>query len=115
MKKLSYSLLGVMLALLISCSSSGDETSFSIDFEKYTLENGLDVILHTDYSDPIVSVLESLELKNIRFLAVVDEDGRLAGLTGQKGLMEYVADHFPGEVMVQRVGQTPFLHQREGA
>jgi zinc protease len=56
MKKLSYSLLGVMLALLISCSSSGDETSFSIDFEKYTLENGLDVILHTDHSDPIVSV-----------------------------------------------------------
>lgn len=56
MKNLSYSFVGIMLALLISCSSSGDKTSFSIDYEKYTLENGLDVILHTDHSDPIVSV-----------------------------------------------------------
>lgn len=66
-------------------------------------------------SDPIVSVLDSLELKNVRFLSVVDDDGRIAGLTGQKGLMEYVADHFPGQVMVQRVGQKPYMHDREGA
>lgn len=30
--------------------------SFSIDYEKYTLPNGLDVILHKDDSDPIVSI-----------------------------------------------------------
>ena len=28
----------------------------SIDYEKYTLENGLDVVLHEDRSDPIISV-----------------------------------------------------------
>lgn len=65
--------------------------------------------------DPIVAVLEALEVKNVRFLAVVDGSGRIAGLAGQKGLMEYVADHFPGQVMVQRVGQSPALHDREGA
>jgi len=56
MKNLNYSFVGIMLALLVSCSPSGEKTSFSIDYEKYTLENGLDVILHTDHSDPIVSV-----------------------------------------------------------
>lgn len=66
-------------------------------------------------SDPIVAVLEALELKNVRFLSVVDEEGRIAGLAGQKGIMEYVADHFPGQVMVQRVGQKPYMHDREGA
>lgn len=56
MKKFNYSFLGIMLALLVSCSTSEESTSFSIDYEKYTLENGLDVILHADHSDPIVSV-----------------------------------------------------------
>ncbi|MEN8203877.1 MAG: pitrilysin family protein [Bacteroidota bacterium] len=56
MKNLRYSFLGIMISLLVSCTGSGDKTSFAIDYEKYTLENGLDVILHTDHSDPIVSV-----------------------------------------------------------
>lgn len=66
-------------------------------------------------SDPISYVLDAMKLKNVRFLCVVDEDGRLVGLTGQKGLMEYVADHFPGQVMVQRIGGTPYTREREGA
>jgi CBS domain-containing protein len=66
-------------------------------------------------SDPIADVVEAMQLKNIRILCVVDDQGRSIGLTGQRGLMEYVADHFPGEVMVQRVGQTPYLADREGA
>jgi len=38
--------------------SNGDKSSaeFSIDFEKYKLENGLEVVLHQDRSDPIISV-----------------------------------------------------------
>jgi len=48
--------LGILLLMLVSCTSTGEKTDFSIDYEKYTLENGLDVILHTDRSDPIVSV-----------------------------------------------------------
>ena len=66
-------------------------------------------------SDPIEDVLKSLVSKNVRFICVVDAEGRTAGLTGQKGLMEYIADHFPEQVMVQRVGNTPYLQQREGA
>lgn len=65
-------------------------------------------------TDPIVAVLDALEIKNVRFLSVVDDSGRIVGLTGQKGLMEYVADHFP-QVAVQRVGQKPSMKTREGA
>ena len=39
-----------------SSTDNGDATKFSIEFEKYELENGLDVILHQDKSDPIVSL-----------------------------------------------------------
>lgn len=42
--------------MLVSCTPGGEKTDFSIDYEKYSLENGLDVILHIDKSDPIVSV-----------------------------------------------------------
>jgi CBS domain-containing protein len=66
-------------------------------------------------TDPVAEVLEAMTLKNVRFLCVVDDDGRVVGLTGQKGLMEYVAEHFPRQVMVQRIGCAPYLHSREGA
>lgn len=66
-------------------------------------------------SDPVVHVLRAMQNENTRFVGVVDDDGRLAGLTGQKGLMEYVAEHFPEQVTVQRIGQATHFAQREGA
>ena len=66
-------------------------------------------------TDKISDVLEAMQLKNVRMLTVVDAEGRVTGLTGQRGLMEYIAEHFPGQVMVQRVGQPPYLSDREGA
>lgn len=46
--------------LAISCGQEQvpqeEEARLSIDFEKYELENGLDVVLHQDKSDPIVSL-----------------------------------------------------------
>jgi arabinose-5-phosphate isomerase len=66
-------------------------------------------------SDPVETVLDAMELKNIRFVVVVNDDGTVAGVTGQKSLMEYVADSFPGDVMVQRVGGQPYPETREGA
>jgi CBS domain-containing protein len=65
-------------------------------------------------SDPIELVLDAMEAKNVRFVPVVDDEGRLMGLTGQKGMMEYVAEHFPRLVLGQRVGTHPFPAQREG-
>lgn len=62
----TYFLIGIFL-LLMSCKTpqtqkintqSTVETSptFSIDYEKYTLDNGLEVVLHQDKSNPIVAL-----------------------------------------------------------
>lgn len=68
-----------------------------------------------DINDPVVTVLEAMQAENHRFVCVVDETQRVVGLTGQKGLMEYIADHFPQLVMTQRAGVKPPLSEREGA
>ena len=67
---LKHSLKSTMVAIaafsffMISCKdsssteklSSKTATKLSIEFEKYQLDNGLDVVLHQDKSDPIVSL-----------------------------------------------------------
>ncbi len=51
------SLLFIFLAMVVSSfRKEKKETSFSIPVEKYTLPNGLTVILHEDHSDPITAV-----------------------------------------------------------
>lgn len=48
----------VLLLGFTSCQKEGETSvdKLSIDFEKYELDNGLQVILHQDKSDPIVSL-----------------------------------------------------------
>jgi len=52
----------ITLGLLLTCQPAGQTTvpeetgEFSIEYEKYTLDNGLEVVLHVDKSDPIVAV-----------------------------------------------------------
>ena len=59
--KLAY-VSGIVLALvaLAACGTTNpepsDATGLDIDFEKYELDNGLDVVLHHDDSDAIVAV-----------------------------------------------------------
>ena len=56
MKK-SFSLLFIIsLVVLFSCNTQKKEPAISVPFEKYTLSNGLTVILHEDKSDPIAAV-----------------------------------------------------------
>ena len=61
--KLTLSSLVIALGILAvsGCQRAHVETpkaanTVSIDYEKYTLENGLTVILHEDHSDPLVHV-----------------------------------------------------------
>ncbi len=53
-------ILSVFLVSFVSCDSGSEkdtaDASLSIDYEKYELDNGLNVVLHQDKSDPIVSV-----------------------------------------------------------
>lgn len=66
-------------------------------------------------TDPVLAVLDAMQIKNLRFVIVVDDAGKVVALTGQKGLMEFVAEHAPKVAMVQRVGGKPYTMQREGA
>ncbi|MBN2612464.1 MAG: insulinase family protein [Bacteroidales bacterium] len=45
----------VTAILIYSCSPSGENNKLTIEYEKYVLDNGLEVVLHVDKSDPIVS------------------------------------------------------------
>lgn len=50
-------LLGLAVILFIACQPSKDTTpELSINYEKITLDNGLDVVFHVDRSDPVVAV-----------------------------------------------------------
>ncbi|MGI9429781.1 MAG: CBS domain-containing protein [Bythopirellula sp.] len=73
-----------------------------------------DICPWVQLTDSVSLVLDAMQAQNTRFLCVVDDDGRTVGLTGQKGLMEFIADHYPQQVMVQRVGSLP-PKNREGA
>jgi CBS domain-containing protein len=66
-------------------------------------------------SEPIWRVWEAVQLAAARFVCVTNDAGKLIGLTGQRGISEYVADHFSQQVTVQRLGSKPWMQQREGA
>ena len=46
----------LMIVALFSCKPQNKETGLSIPFEKYTLANGLTVVLNVDKSDPITAL-----------------------------------------------------------
>ncbi|WP_089377589.1 M16 family metallopeptidase [Lutibacter flavus] len=59
--KISFIALLAVSLMIVSCKDNSSKNAesaatFSVDFEKYELENGLDVVLHQDKSDPIVSL-----------------------------------------------------------
>lgn len=67
MQKYQRILIIIPLLLSLSCKTGKDTvkestasqvkpTKFSLPFEKFTLDNGLEVVLHEDHSDPIVAV-----------------------------------------------------------
>ncbi|WP_182866089.1 CBS domain-containing protein [Stieleria mannarensis] len=65
--------------------------------------------------DPVSRVWDAVERDGLRFVCVTDNDGRSKGVTGQRGIAEYLAERFPQQVLVQRLGNTPWMQQREGA
>ncbi|QDT10180.1 cyclic nucleotide-binding/CBS domain-containing protein [Planctomycetes bacterium K23_9] len=71
--------------------------------------------LSVNHADPIEHVWDAIQQDGVRFVCVIDDDGKLIGITGQRGVAEYVADCFATQVTVQRLGSTPWMQQREGA
>ncbi len=87
-----------------------------VDLDREIVSRHLDpkfAIVHEDA--PIATLLKRILDDELRFLCVVDKAGKVKGLTGQRGLAEYVSEHFPRQVMVQRLGSQQALKEREGA
>lgn len=73
--------------LLFSCMNEenaraqADQTTFSVPFEKFQLDNGLTVILHKDTSDPVVAVALTTHVGSAR---------EIEGRTGFAHLFEHL-------------------------
>jgi len=65
--------------------------------------------------EPISRVWNAVQRDGLRFVCVTDRSGKVIGITGQRGLSEYLAESFPQQVVVQRLGSKPWMQQREGA
>jgi CBS domain-containing protein len=87
-----------------------------VDLTTLPVRDCLDKVwLNLPSNSPIQQVLDLILDQQARFICVTDEAGHTVALTGQRGLSEYIADHFPQQVMVQRVGGRPGTTTREGA
>ncbi len=102
--KIMFSLYAILLTIIIgSCGVKNEksESSLSVDFEKYALENGLQVILHQDHSDPIVS------------LAVIYHVGSNREKTGRTGFA-HLFEHMLFQES-ENIGQDQFFKKIQDA
>jgi CBS domain-containing protein len=65
--------------------------------------------------EPVAAVVAAMQRRNTRFVCVVDDEGKAVAMTGQLGLMEFIAENFPRQVLVERIGQTGYPDAAEGA
>lgn len=81
MKKTSLFLLSLFLLILFINSCSIQKQDFSVEYEKMTLDNGLEVIFHQDDSDPVTAVALTFHVGSAR---------ELEGKTGFAHLFEHL-------------------------
>lgn len=76
-------LLGLLLLSWCACQTPESDSSseFNIGYEKFELDNGLDVIFHTDRSDPVVAVALTVHVGSAR---------EVSGRTGFAHLFEHL-------------------------
>lgn len=90
----------VLLSIILIHQTISAQTEFKLDFEKYTLKNGLDVILHVDRSDPIAAVAIQYHVGSNR---------EVPGKTGFAHLFEHIMFQES-----QHVGQDQFFKLIQG-
>ena len=65
--------------------------------------------------ETIAQLIDRMERGKLRFLCVIDEQGKAEAIVGQKAVVAYLAEQFPREVKVQVIGSKMHMDQREGA
>src|SRR3989304_9043290 len=101
MRYLKISSLFTVAFLLILTACSPKSSEFKLSYEQYKLDNGLNVILHEDKSDPIVSVA---------ILYHVGSNREVKGRTGFAHLFEHIMFQES-----EHVGQDQFFKKIQGA
>ena len=96
----------LLIRLLVHDTSMLDDP-----IEKHMIPVGRCVKL----DDRIADVIDEMQQTGVRFVCVVDRDGKVVSLAGQRSVMEYLADHFPRQVKVQMMESKLYMDQREGA
>lgn len=83
MKSRIFSILSsfLLVAFLVTSCSQQDQSEFSVDYEKFTLDNGLEVIFHKDDSDPVTAVALTFHVGSAR---------EIEGRTGFAHLFEHL-------------------------
>jgi len=85
MKRSIHIFLSVILSIFVysGCTSnpSKQAVNFKVDYEKFTLDNGLEVVFHTDYSDPVVAIALTAHVGSAR---------EIEGRTGFAHLFEHL-------------------------
>ncbi len=96
LKNTSIAVFVLLILLLTGCPFQ--KTELSLDYDKYTLDNGLEVILHEDKSDPIVAV-------SIMYHAGSGREE--IGKTGFAHLFEHImfqeSQHVPADQFFQKI------------
>ena len=101
-KELYWGILSLMFLLSFACTTEQKDTErFSIDYEQYQLDNGLDVIMHLDNSDPIVA------------LAIVYHVGSSREVVGRTGFA-HLFEHMMFQ-QSENVGQDQFFKKIQNA
>ena len=103
MKKLQFLITLMLYLALTGCMGTAENSNgeFSISYEKYQLDNGLEVILHVDKSDPIVAVAIQYHVGSNR---------EVPGKTGFAHLFEHMMFQ-----QSENVGQDEFFRKIQGA
>ena len=101
LKALIFVLMLVLIIPVACTKKAVEEAELKIDYEKYTLANGLEVVLHEDKSDPIAAVAVQYHVGSNR-----EEVGR----TGFAHLFEHMMFQES-----QHVGQDQFFRKIQGA
>ncbi len=63
----------------------------------------------------IADLIKLMQSRNLRWVCVVDEEGKPTAMTGLRGVVDFVADYFPRQVKVQPMDVKLAMEEREGA
>lgn len=67
------------------------------------------------HSEPIANLIHKLQDYRLRYVIVVDDEGKTVGVVGQRALMHFIGEYFPHQVRTSEMDAKVAMDTREGA